>query len=175
PSPRFPSGLARRASVGGAVSQRLADARHHLARHQLHRALPEPRIDPVMPGIEQSAELADLFAEGEELVDDAVDAAADYQGIDHVIEGDGGVGHGTVALEELRPAVADELLHEIAVVEAVGAAFLLGVAPGERVVLADEDALGDAPVGAPRHPPGVLAALLIHRPVRGDPGRLKEV
>src|SRR6266849_3189851 len=51
--------------------------RHHLLRHELHRALAELWIDPVVARVVQRAESADFLAEGEDLLDDAVDRAGD--------------------------------------------------------------------------------------------------
>src|SRR5690242_17879470 len=104
--------------VFNASLDRVVDPRQHLFRHELHRALGQGPVRPVVAGIEQSAEIADRLAEGQELVDDAVDRAANHQRVDDVIKGDGAVGQISVVLEELGPAVADELLHEVAEIEA---------------------------------------------------------
>src|SRR5262245_38787366 len=60
------------------LSDRRVDARQHLFGHQLHRALGERRIDPVHTGIDDLAEVADLLAQRQKLLDHLVDAAVDH-------------------------------------------------------------------------------------------------
>jgi hypothetical protein len=49
---------------------------------QLHRAPPKPLVRPIVAGIEERAEIADLVAEGEQIVDDFVGSAPDHDLID---------------------------------------------------------------------------------------------
>src|SRR4051812_14833472 len=69
--------------------QCLIDLRHDLLRHQLHRAPGELRIDPVVARIVERAEGTDLLAEGEDLLDDAVDGAGEDETRRHRVGGNG--------------------------------------------------------------------------------------
>src|SRR5438034_11786473 len=53
--------------------------RHHLLGHQLHRALGELRVDPVVARIVERAERPDFLAEGEDLLDHAVYGAGEHE------------------------------------------------------------------------------------------------
>src|SRR5262249_6201760 len=63
---------------GGGFADGGVDPRHDFFGHQLHGALVQCRLDPVHAGVDQLAEVADLFAEREDLVNDVVDAAVDH-------------------------------------------------------------------------------------------------
>src|SRR5262249_53463492 len=73
-------------------SRRLPDRRipprHDFPGHQLHRALVERGIDPVHSGIDQLTKIADLLAQGQDLVDHPVDAAVDHAVIHDPVVGD---------------------------------------------------------------------------------------
>src|ERR1700681_2848136 len=181
PRPTTPARFATRsrhrgALHGGALARdRRADARHHLGCHQLHRALPERRVGPVVSGVEQRPEVADLRAKREQLLDHGFHGPADHERVQHVVERDRRVRHRAIRFEELRTAVADELGHHRAKVISVRAVVALGVALRRRVVVGDEDALRDAPVRRIGRARAARAALLILRPVRRHPVRLQEV
>src|SRR5277367_6139972 len=71
---RFRNGKSVEASLLRKVAcrrNRLLDARHHLFRHQDHRLAAEFAVLPVLAGIKQRAEGADLFLERQQLVGNA--------------------------------------------------------------------------------------------------------
>src|SRR4051812_12763222 len=77
---------------------------HHLLGHQLHRAPGELRVEPVVAGIVERAEGTGLLAEGEDLLDHAVDGAGDDELRGHRVGVDRGVGLALIELEEVRAA-----------------------------------------------------------------------
>ena len=151
------------------------DRRHDLLRHQLHRAPPEPLVRPIVAGIEERAEIADLLAEGEQIVDDLVGSAPDHDLIDDRLRRDRRIGGALVGLEEVRPAAPHELRRERPVVAVIGTFRRGGVALRRGEVVGDEDALGDPPVLRLGRPAGLLAALDVFRPVALHPFGQEEV
>src|SRR5262249_23168412 len=62
------------------------DLRHHLLGEQGHGAPGERYVTPVLAGIEQRAEIADLLAEFQDLVGDLVGRAVDDQLVADAVE-----------------------------------------------------------------------------------------
>src|SRR5713226_6663610 len=58
-------------------ADRAVEPRHHLGRHQLHRALRELRVHPVHAGVDDLAELARALAKRKQLLHDPVHRAAE--------------------------------------------------------------------------------------------------
>src|SRR5438067_4920086 len=117
---RFAPGVL--ASAMSLLLERGVHLRHHLLDHQLHRALGELGVDPVVARIVERAERSHLLAEGEDLLDHAVHRAGDDQARRHRVRGDGGIRLVLVELEEIAaPAEADELADELLEVEVVRA------------------------------------------------------
>ena len=84
----------------------LVDRRHDLLGHQLHRAPRERLVHPVVAGVEQRAEVADLLAERQDLVGDRVRRAVDHQLVDDGREIERIVRLVRRGLEQVGPAAA---------------------------------------------------------------------
>ena len=69
-----------------ALADRGVDRGHHFFGHQFHRSPRQRRIGPVHAAIEQRAEIADLLVQRQNAVDDAIDAAANDEIVENVIE-----------------------------------------------------------------------------------------
>src|SRR5262249_16699206 len=142
---RFAPGV--RASPMSVLLQCRIHFRHHLLRHQLHRAPRELRIHPVVAGGVGRAERADLLAEREQLLDHAVHRAGDDQARRHRLGGDRRVGLVLVQLEEIAAAAeADELADELLEVEVVRTLRAVAILLRRALVVGDQDRLRHAPV-----------------------------
>src|SRR5262245_11857872 len=82
------------------LPERAVDARHHLLRHQLHRAAHRNWVGPVVADIEQPAERADALAEREQIIDHFVDRPGDQHLLDEIVVRQRSVVHRRVVLEE---------------------------------------------------------------------------
>src|SRR5882672_4090892 len=149
---------------------------HHLLGHQLHGAPGELGVDPIVAGIVERAERADLLAEGEDLLDHAVHAAGDDQLRGHAVGVDRGVGLALVELEEVRaPAEADQLADQLLEVEMVGAFGAVPVALRGLVVIGYENRLRYPPIRGIGFFVYCNTTFLVARPVTRDPLRQQEV
>src|SRR6266436_4067989 len=121
-----PAGLEFGTLTAGRFAQRLfasradraVELRHHLGRHQLHRAPREPRVHPVHAGVDDLAELARALAEREQLVDDPVHGAADDEAAEQALDRHRAVVLGLVHLEDDVALGAHHLLAQLPPVEA---------------------------------------------------------
>src|SRR5258708_2183296 len=91
------------------------DLRHHLLGEQGHRALGQHRVAPILAGIEQRAEVADVLAEFEDLVRDLLGRTIDDQVPADAVEADFAVRLVSPRLEQFE-ATALQLSVELAVV-----------------------------------------------------------
>jgi hypothetical protein len=109
-------------AVSGGFSNGCIDLRHDFFGHQLHRAACQYRIDPVVSGIKQRAEVTGDFTESQQLVYHAVDRAGQHQTRRDGVGVDGVVWLTLVQLEQIGTAaktdqLADQLL-EVKIVRA---------------------------------------------------------
>ena len=156
--------------------QRRVDARHHLRRHQFHRALGQGRIDPVHAGIDQFAERAGLVVKRQQFIDDLVDRTERDQPVEHEILGNLGVRLLLVFLEDVHALGVGELPHHVEIVKTIRALGILArIASGGLVVVGHEHRARHAPMrriglGADR-----CGALRISVPVGLHPARQQKI
>src|SRR5262245_48078484 len=143
-SPRMTAFTSRR---GGGFGDGRVDPRHDLFGHQLHGALVQCRLDPVHAGVDELAEVADFFAEREDLVDNIVDAAVDHAVIHDIVEGDLFVRLFLVRLEHIEPLAALHLGAHLLVIEPVRAVGVVAAVACRRLVVIEHaDRARDTPV-----------------------------
>ena len=128
-----PAPLALTRRCGARRRSRWLTAGMTLLGHQLHRAPGEPLVHPVVAGVEQRAEVADLLAKRQDLVGHRVRRAVDHQLLDDGRDDRARrpAGPGAVLNRLARPA-AFSLLEQRAIVEVIRAVRIGRVAPGGR-------------------------------------------
>src|SRR5260370_41405125 len=92
---------------------RRVDCGQHLLGHQDLRAAAALAVEPILAGIEQRPELADLLAESQDLVDDLVGRSGDDEAVANRIDRQLGVRLITAHLEHFGAAAAFELGQEL--------------------------------------------------------------
>src|SRR5436189_2556449 len=87
--------------------------RHDLLGHELHRALRELRVYPVVARVVERAERPDLLAEGEDLLDHALHRAGENELRRHGLRRNGGIRLVLVELEQVGASAAHELAQQL--------------------------------------------------------------
>src|SRR3954453_18102238 len=149
--------------------------RQHLFGDQDHVAAAKLAVLPVLAGKQERAEVADLFAECEDLIGNAIGRAPEHQLLAHRIERDVVVVLLRIGLERDRATAALQLGEELAVVVTIRPIRIGGVALRGRIIVGNEDRFRDAPVCRVGGAPDALTALDIFRPVRLDPLRHQKI
>ncbi len=121
-----------------------------------------------MTAIDQHAEIARRFPKLEYLVDDAADRPRYDQRVDDPVERHVLIGHGLVGFEGSDSPRADQFAHDGFEVVRVGTLQAFPITLRRCLIVGDENALADPPIGNVGYGPHVLTALGVHRPMCGD-------
>src|SRR5436305_3574116 len=122
-----------------------------------------------MPRVEQRAEIAGDFPECEQLIEDTVDAAADHERVEHILERHCGRRHREIMLEYIDVAMTHALNEQIPVIEPVRAVRILGVTFRSGIIVSYKNALAHPPVAALRRVTAERASFFMLRPVGRGP------
>ena len=118
-----------------------------LVRHELHGAPGERWIGPVVARVEQGAERADLVAECENLVRDALRGSRDHETLDAPPRRELGIRLVGIVAHQVQRAELRQLGPHHVEVEAVRAVLAMRIATCRGLVIGHEDAARHAPAG----------------------------